>query len=33
MPLFQFKAHDKRSNKEISDTIEEVIRETLATED
>jgi type IV pilus assembly protein PilC len=24
MPVFQFKAHDKRSNKEISDTIEAV---------
>ncbi len=24
MPIFQFKAHDKRSNKEISDTIEAV---------
>ena len=24
MPLFQFKAHDKRSNKEISDTIEAI---------
>ena len=22
MPVFQYKAHDKRSNKEVSDTIE-----------
>jgi hypothetical protein len=24
MPVFSFKAHDKRSNKEISDTIEAI---------